>query len=283
MKIIKPSYEIIQCPDSEQCLALLERIGRIAYKSEAMIDDGFRPCPECHDKTYITPIPDDPEFKRACNTCVGAGKTKQTEPSSYGFIRMILRSDRRNRLTKQAVKVMEEPLSPEEKATKIVNMSLDDVRDNPPHLGILEHVVITVLFISNRGFTHELVRHRLASYVQESTRYCNYSKGKFGNEITLIERSAEEICEELDTWIATINEIEQAYLKMTVSGVKPEIARDLLPQVLKAEIACTANLSEWRHIFRLRCSPRAHPDMRRLMLPLLTELRQRIPIVFDEL
>lgn len=139
---------------------------------------------------------------------------------------------------------------------------------------------ICVRFVSNRGFTHEMVRHRLGSYAQESTRYCNYSKGKFGGEITCVEPIGPEsnrldICA---AWVAA----EGAYLAMIEKGVKPEIAREILPIGLKAEIVVGANTREWLHIFGQRCSPKAHPRMRELMIPLREELRGRISVLFDE-
>lgn len=281
MKVIKPSYEIWQCPEGEACLSLLERIGRIAYKSEDKIDQGSRGlCPHCNGQGKGH----GPEYD--CPHCGPNGTVLLREPSSHKFIRMILRADRREQLIKKATAVlwgMRFDADSEVAAQRVVDLVLDEVRDNPAHLGILEHVLVTVLFVSNRGFTHELVRHRVASYVQSSTRYCNYSKDKFGNEITVIERKAEDICDDLDSWMDSLRAGEKAYLDMVNKGARPEFARDVLSQATMAEIAATANLSEWRHIFRLRCSPRAHPDMRGLMIPLRDELRRRIPIVFDEL
>lgn len=148
---------------------------------------------------------------------------------------------------------------------------------------------IAVRFISNRGFTHELVRHRLASFAQESTRYCNYSKGKFDGKITVINLPDTVDSDEYKTsepqfiMRAAYEYAEKCYMDLIERGVPSQIAREVLPIGLKAEINIKANLVEWRHIFSLRCSKRAHPRMRELMLPLLKEVHERIPIVFDDL
>ncbi|MFA5054230.1 MAG: FAD-dependent thymidylate synthase [Parcubacteria group bacterium] len=144
-----------------------------------------------------------------------------------------------------------------------------------------------VKFIVDRGVTHELVRHRLCSFAQESTRYCNYSKGKFGEEITVINPRFGEArrghARVSDLWIRAMHDAEAKYLQLVRRGVPAEIARGVLPQSLKAEIVVGANLREWRHIFKLRTSGRAHPQMREVMVPLLAEFKQRVPVVFDDI
>lgn len=150
---------------------------------------------------------------------------------------------------------------------------------------------IVVKFYSNRGFTHELVRHRIASFAQESTRYCNYSKGKFGGELTcvdpewMIAQKVTDQCEAavfkahlLETWLYC----ESRYMELVAMGCPAEIAREGLPIGLKAEIVIGATVREWRHIFSLRCSKKDHPRMRELMIPLRDELRSRLPVVFDQ-
>ncbi len=138
---------------------------------------------------------------------------------------------------------------------------------------------LAVRFISNRGFSHEMVRHRLGSYAQESTRYCNYSKDKHGNELTFIEPLPEHgnTYELLTGWRAA----ERAYFALINADVKPQIARDVLPIGIKTEIVVGANTREWMHIFRQRCSKAAHPRMNELMIPLRKELQQHIPVLFE--
>jgi len=152
------------------------------------------------------------------------------------------------------------------------------------HESVIEHSVCTVKFICDRGVTHELVRHRLASYSQESTRYANYSKDRFGSEITVIKPSFfEEGSSKYEVWKRAMEQAEKAYMELLKLGAKPEEARSVLPNSLKAEIVVSANFREWRHIFRLRCSKRAHPQIREIMIPLLKELKQRVPVVFDDI
>lgn len=152
------------------------------------------------------------------------------------------------------------------------------------HEAVLEHASITVKFIVDRGVSHEIVRHRIASYCQESTRYCNYAKDDFGNEITFI------IPEYLDyntagwkTWKDCMKACEDAYFKLLDIGLSPQEARAVLPNSLKTEVVMTANLREWRTFFKLRTSGAAHPQMREVTRPLLEDLKQLIPIVFDDI
>ena len=112
--------------------------------------------------------------------------------------------------------------------------------------------------------THELVRHRLASYSQESTRYCNYSKEKFNNEITVVRPTG--ISEELYAiWEKAMLEAEKQYFEMINNGAQPQLARGVLPNSLKTEIVTTASIKEWKLIFDLRCAVYAHPDIRHIM------------------
>ncbi len=152
------------------------------------------------------------------------------------------------------------------------------------HESVIEHYNITVRFICNRGFTHELVRHRLAAYSQESTRYCNYNKDKFGSEITVIKPfEINEDTKEYDLWKEAMQNAEKSYMAMIENGSKPENARGVLPIDIKTEIVITTNLREWKHIFKLRTSKAAHPSMRELMIPLLKEFKEKIPVIFDKI
>ena len=152
------------------------------------------------------------------------------------------------------------------------------------HESVLEHEKLTVTFICDRGVTHEIVRHRIASYSQESTRYCNYSKDKFGNELTFIRPCFwADDSEEYAVWKQAMEEIEKTYVKLISLGAKPEEARSILPNSLKTEIVCTMNLREWRHFFRLRTAERAHPQIREISVALLDELKKRIPVIFDDI
>ena len=149
---------------------------------------------------------------------------------------------------------------------------------------VLEHESITVKFVCDRGVSHELVRHRVAAYTQESTRYCNYSEDGFGNEITVaIPLFFKQDTPEFYDWGSACEDAEDAYFRLLKDGAKPEEARSILPNSLKTEIVVTANIREWRHILSLRADRRAHPQIRELMIPLLYELTEKVPIVFDDI
>lgn len=148
------------------------------------------------------------------------------------------------------------------------------------HQSVLEHVSITIKFITNRGVTHELVRHRLAAFSQESTRYVKYDgKMEFIQPVWSNEWSDVEY----DAWHLAMALAETEYQSLLTNGSRPEQAREVLPNSLKTEIVVTANLREWRHIFDMRCSKAAHPQMRALMIPLLKELQSLVPVIFDDI
>lgn len=164
------------------------------------------------------------------------------------------------------------------------------------HESTIEHASITVRFICDRGVSHEIVRHRIASYGQESTRYCNYSQGKYDNEISVID-IAKGI--ELDTkmksldvetinlilreWYQACEDAQHHYMKMLELDCTPQIARSVLPNSLKTELVVTMNMREWRHFFKLRTDIAAHPQMREVAIPLLKELKSKVPVIFDDI
>lgn len=152
------------------------------------------------------------------------------------------------------------------------------------HEAVIEHYNITVKFICDRGVTHEIVRHRLASYCQESTRYCNYSSDKFGTEITVIKPCyLDEGTEGYRMWAGFCSLAEAYYFDLLNYGCTPQEARAVLPNSLKTELVMTANIREFRHFFKLRCSKAAHPQMREVALMLLKEFKERIPVLFDDI
>ncbi len=152
------------------------------------------------------------------------------------------------------------------------------------HESVIEHEKISVKIICDRGVSHEIVRHRLASYSQESTRYCNYHKDKFGSELTMIRPFFwSENTEQYHEWINAMQIIENTYNTLICMGAKAEEARCVLPNCLKTEIVVTMNLREWRHFFKLRTAERAHPQMREIAVPLLQEMKTRIPVIFDDI
>ncbi|MCL2189496.1 MAG: FAD-dependent thymidylate synthase [Defluviitaleaceae bacterium] len=152
------------------------------------------------------------------------------------------------------------------------------------HESVIEHEKISAKIVCDRGVTHEIVRHRIASYSQESTRYCNYAKDKFGNELTFIRPYFwVESDEKYKLWQQTMQEIENAYMKLLELGATPEEARSILPNSLKTEIITTMNLRAWRHFFRLRTDKASHPQMREIARPMLDEFKRLLPVVFDDI
>lgn len=205
MKIIPPSFELLDCPDGARLLQRIELFGRVCYKSEANI----------------------------------------TSDSACGFVRRILENQ---------------------------------------HESVLEHEKLTVRLICDRGVSHEIVRHRIASFSQESTRYCNYALDKHHNELTFIRPFFwENDPEKRQVWLEAMEMAERSYLTLISKGASPQEARSVLPNSLKTELIVTMNLRQWRHFFRLRTAPAAHPQMREVAVPLLRCLQEKIPVVFDDI
>jgi thymidylate synthase (FAD) len=157
------------------------------------------------------------------------------------------------------------------------------------HESVIEHVSAGFLITCDRGVTHELVRHRLAAFSQESTRYCDYTGDRFGGELSFIQppglvdpagtrfdRTAEGL------WMDAVEEAETVYLYLRSRGVPPEIARSVLPNSLKSQLGMTCNAREWRHVLRLRTAPAAHPQMREVAAMLAAELKRWSPVLFEE-
>lgn len=152
------------------------------------------------------------------------------------------------------------------------------------HEAVIEHFNITVKFTTDRGISHEIVRHRIASYAQESTRYCNYSKDKFSNEITVIcPVDIREGTPEYQDWLKAMKAAEKYYFALLADGCRPQTARSVLPTCTKTEIMVTMNLREWRHFLRLRGDAAAHPDIQILARELLAQFKARIPVIFDDI
>lgn len=163
------------------------------------------------------------------------------------------------------------------------------------HEAMIEHGSVTLRFINDRGISHEEVRHRIASFGQESTRYCNYSKDKFDGEVTYIDI---ERGMELDAtvsklpyevklaiiheWMVACLDAERHYMRMLELGATPQIARSVLNNSTKTEICITMNFREWRHFIRLRNDPAAHPQMREVAQQALDMLYEKYPVFFEE-
>lgn len=192
-----------------------------------------------------------PSYATALNTLEIAGRTcyqsegKMTDDSAEDFIRRIIRRG---------------------------------------HESVLEHVCVTVKFTCDRGVSHEIVRHRIGAYSQESTRYCNYSGDKFGNEITVILPDYwKKNDKQLNLWLDVCDWAERQYMHMLELGASPQEARSVLPNSLKTTLIATYNLREWRHFLRLRCAPDAHPQMQQVAKMALEQLRAWGPVFFEDL
>lgn len=183
------------------------------------------------------------------------------------------------------------------------------------HESVLEHISITARFICSRACSHQLVRHRLASFSQESMRFCAYNKDRFGNEITVIkprcfkdvdfdhmadiklfanssprlyssyysvEKYDKRISEAVTEWQVAQMHCEESYFNLINGGYKPEDARGVLSQDTKTTVVMTANLREWRHVFNMRCDSHAQAEIRELCTDLLKQMHDKIPAVFDD-
>ncbi len=201
MRIVEPSFEILNAPKRAEVLRHLELCGRVCYKSEDKI----------------------------------------TEDSASRFVKFLIERG---------------------------------------HESPIEHISISVRIICDRGVSHEWVRHRIASYSQESTRYCNYNSEKFGGGIAFIRPYFADNEKLFEIWKAEMQSAEKAYSDMLANGAKPEDARSVLPNSLKTEFICTMNLREWRHFFALRCAKAAHPAMREIAVPLQAAFRELLPELF---
>lgn len=159
------------------------------------------------------------------------------------------------------------------------------------HESVIEHEAVTVRMICDRGITHEIVRHRIASYSQESTRYCNYAGDKFNNQVTVIDLASGfeyDLSDENDrakyeVWTEAMENAEKSYFRMLELGATPQEARSILPNSLKTEIVVTMNLRSWRNFFHLRCDSHAHPQMREIANIALGVFKEKLPVFFSDM
>ena len=199
-----------------------------------------------------------------------------------------------DRMEKLADKFLSIARDPEYDGAKDAVMALMDavhaMLADPPHESVIEHSLITVRFVFDRGISHEMVRHRLCAFSQESTRYCNYNKGDDGINVidpgsVLFQGDGVYHRARLVDWEQAMRYAEMGYQELIDGGAKPQEARSVLPNSLKTEIVVTANFREWRHIFRLRTSKKAHPQMREVVVPLLRELKAKpnLGLLFEDI
>ena len=154
---------------------------------------------------------------------------------------------------------------------------------NRGHESILEHEKITIRMTCDVGVYKDLTRHRFASFSIESTRYCNYGKDKFDNEINFIRPIFADELDKFNIWENTMKTIEDAYMKMVAAGYKPDEMRMILPHSVAAEVTMTANIREWKHILDLRTKKMAHPAVQQVMIPLLLNFKKNMPEIFGDI
>lgn len=150
------------------------------------------------------------------------------------------------------------------------------------HESIIEHYAFTARFICDRGIANEIVRHRLASYNQSSTRYISYTDPKHVGELSFIQPPGLS-SNQIETWRNACEYAARSYSALIADGVSPQMARSVLPLCLRCELVMTANLREWRHFLKLRTSPAAHPQIRALASDLLKQCKETFPVIFDDI
>lgn len=192
----------------------------------------------------------------------------ETQPAGYEALRVIEAHGR--------ISWKSEDKITNESAPRFVRMLID-----AGHESVLEHVSATVKFIVDRGVSHEIVRHRIASYTQESTRYCDYNKK--GDVAFIRPPFWEENSRPYQLWLDLMEHSEQNYKGLIALGAKPQEARSVLPNSLKTEVMMTANMREWRHFFKQRTPPAVHPQMREVTVPLLERFKMTFPVLFDDI
>lgn len=164
-------------------------------------------------------------------------------------------------------------------ADRLIRKLLD--QKPTPHESVIEHMGFSIEVICDRGVSHEIVRQRLCSFTQESTRFCNYSKGKFGSEITLCPMLEGLTEAQIDRRMELYRHVEQVYLDEIREGIAPQQARDNLLTCQKTDIGVTANMRQWRRVLVTRTPKNAHPQMRKLMRKVLVWARDTYPVIFD--
>lgn len=313
MRVVPPSFEILDELDRQSLAVRIEVCGRVCYKSEDKISEKSA-------EPFIKNI-----VKRGHNSVLEMGVLTvkvvfDSESLAIPFFQGIpkflhvdrlekkellisgsVRAFREYYLAHPTVKMVKaitgflaqrHPLFFADLAPKsgwvpqsgviVEKMPLAEVEKLPADL-LAKHRHIAVKFIVNRAVTHEIVRHRPCSYLQESQRYCRYSESKFGSEVTFIKPLFfKEESEKYRVWEKAMQETERLYLKL-LANASPQAARTVLPNSCKTELITYANLLEWFHIFKLRTSPAAEPSMREVMIPLLDHFKERFPSVFSEL
>lgn len=308
MKIIEPSFRIDDGLDKSSIAVRLEACGRICYKSEDKITEdsaipfvariaehghnsvlemavvSFRvTCHADHGQGLLSCQPKFLIIDRTADGLLVTGSIRALKELYFRHSENQLVNDLVRVLVGKVPYIFEKIFDPHkaparDSAIGIIKMSLSDV-DSLPAEFRLRHRFVSVRFIVNRAVTHELVRHRPCSFLQESQRYCRYSHDKFDNQVTFIKPMFfHEESKEYGLWKLAMELAEVTYLKLLETST-PQAARTVLPNSCKTEIVVFCNLAEWQHIFALRTSPAAEPSMREIMIPLQKEMQKRFPLL----
>jgi thymidylate synthase (FAD) len=308
MKIVDPSFEIQYELDRQPIAVRLETCGRICYKSEDKITEesavpfvkkiavhGHNSVLEMAVATYkIKCHPDHVLEFHACQPkyfvtdrtdsgLIVTGSIRAFREIYSQYADNLVVNDLVGDLAGRYPFLFEGIYDPEKAMQRseditIQKLSLDQVEDMPAVM-LARHRFVGVKFVINRAVTHELVRHRPCSFLQESQRYCRYSQDKFGNQVTFVRPVFfPEDSNEFKIWKLAMEETEKLYLKLLETST-PQAARTVLPNSCKTEIITYCNLAEWKHIFDLRTSPAAEPSMREIMIPLEKEMRLKYPLL----
>lgn len=311
MKVITPHFTILEDLDSQSLAVRIEACGRICYKSEDKISsesaEPFIRNIIKHGHNSVTEMAvltlkvayDSESFAsqlfQLLPKFLHIDRIEKKELLITGSVRAFRELYQANPSVKMVKAIAEflgkrhplfyEDLLParglvKQEGVLVEKVPLETVETLPADL-LVKHRHIAVLFIVNRAITHEIVRHRPVSYLQESQRYCRYSQDKFGNEVSFIKPMFfKEGSDEYTLWEQAMLETEKIYLKLLETS-SPQAARTVLPNSCKTELITFANLLEWLHIFKLRTSKGAEPSMREVMIPLLKKFQEKYPTIFN--
>ena len=311
MKVIAPYFEILEDLDSQSLAVRIEACGRICYKSEDKISpesaEPFIRNIIKHGHNSVTEMAaltlkvlyDSESFAsqvfQILTTFLQIDRVDKKELLVTGSVRAFRELYQANPSVKMVKAIAEflgkrhplfyEDLLParglvKQEGVRVEKVQLETVDALPADL-LAKHRHVAVLFVVNRAITHEIVRHRPVSYLQESQRYCRYSQDKFGSEVTFIKPMFfKEGSEEYRLWERAMQDTEEIYLKLLETS-SPQAARTVLPNSCKTELITFANLLEWLHIFKLRTSKGAEPSMREVMIPLLHKFQKKYPTIFS--
>lgn len=310
MRIVAPSFEVLDDLDNESLAVRIEFCGRICYKSEdkitresalpfvsKMAEHGHNSVLEmgvvtlevtCEHYHQINDLfltqPKYLHIDRSGNTLLVTGSIRAFREMLMFYPDCTLVSAMCNFLNRRHPYFFSTILPKngflDTSPITVTKLELERV-ENLPAPVLAHHRHIAVKFIVNRAITHEIVRHRPCSFLQESQRYCRYSDDKFGAEVKFIQPMFfAEGSHEYSSWQKAMLDTEQMYLQLLETST-PQAARTVLPNSCKTELIVYANLTEWKHIFKLRTTKAAEPSMREVMIPLQEDFKQRFPEIFS--